>query len=249
MPIGDPEDFRMSGFMQVLRFGPQDVIGGEGSAALFHSTKPYGSTNGQFPVPPLTFPGLQNPTFTLPGITLPPTLPPVLIQPTGTGGAGATTITVEDLATPAGPFTGIDTLQFDGTGVAVTNPPSTPNVALVTITAGGGGGGSTTLEYGQVTAVAKGTYAEWTYTVQRYLAGAVNGAPVTAYNLLEYDNDATTAYGYTIVGSGGYDQISGTSYYIRSVPVGTWVRMEYTDAIDGTFTYWFSAPNRIDGGC
>ena len=77
----------------------------------------------------------------------------------------------------------------------------------------------------------------------------MNGAPVTAYNLLEYDNDATTAYGYTIVGSGGYDQISGTSYYIRSVPVGTWVRMEYTDAIDGTFTYWFSAPNRIDGGC
>lgn len=249
MPIGDPEDFRMSGFMQVLRFGPQDVIGGEGSAALFHSTKPYGSTNGQFPVPPLTFPGLQNPTFTLPGITLPPTLPPVLIQPTGTGGAGATTITVEDLATPAGPFTGIDTLQFDGTGVAVTNPPGSPNVALVTITAGGGGGGSTTLVYGQVTAVAKGTYAEWTYTVQRYLAGAPNGAPVTAYNLLEYDNGATTAYGYTIVGSGGYDQISGTSYYIREVPVGTWVRMEYTDAIDGTFTYWFSAPNRIDGGC
>ena len=247
MPIGDQGDFRMVGFRQVLRFGAQDVVGGEGSAALYHSTKPYGTTNAQFPVPPLTFPSLQNPTFTLPGITLPPTLPPVVIQPTGTGTATATTITVEDLATPAGPWSGIDTLQFDGTGVSVTNPA--PNVALINITAGGGGGGNTTLVYGQITAASKGTYATWTYTVQPYLAGAPSGATVTAYNLLENDNDATTAYGYAIVGSGGYDQISGTSYYIRPVPAGTWVRMEYTDALTGGFDYWFSAPNRIDGGC
>ena len=247
MPIGDQGDFRMVGFRQVLRFGAQDVIGGEGSAALYHSTKPYGSTNGQFPVPPLTFPSLQNPTFTLPGITFPPTLPPVVIQPTGTGTGAATTITVEDLATPDGPWSGIDTLQFDGTGVSVTNPA--PNVALVNISAGGGGGGSTTLEYGQITAASKGTYATWTYTVQRYVAGVSSGATITAFNLLEYDNDATAAYGYTVVGSGGYDQLFGTSYYVRSVPIGAWVRVEYTDALPGGFQYWFSAANRIDGGC
>ena len=247
MAIGQPGDFRTEGFGHVERFSPLDYFGGEYSAGLYHSVKPFGSTNMQSSVPPLLFPGLQNPTITFPGISMPPILPPVIIQPAGTGTGGATTITVEDLATPAGPFTGIDTLQFDGTGVSVTNP--SPNVALVNISAGGGGGGSTTLEYGQVTAATKGTYAEWTYTVQIYVAGATSGLPVTAYNLLEYDNDATSAYGYTIVGGGGYDQISGTSYYVRSVPVGTWVRMEYTNAIDGTFTYWFSAPNRIDGGC
>lgn len=248
MPIGDPRDFRMVGFRQVEVFGAQDVIGGEGSAALYHSTRPYGSSNLQLPMPPLTFPAFQNPTITLPGVTLPPTLPPVIVQPTGTGGVGTTTITVQDLATPNPAYTGIDTLQFDGTGVSVTNPAGSPNVAIVNISAGGGGGG-TTLEYGKITAATKGTYAEWTYTVQKYVAGALSGAPVSAYNLLEEDNGATAAYGYSIVGSGGYDQISGTSYYVRSVPVGTWVRMEYTDAISGGFLYWFSAPNRIDGGC
>jgi len=247
MALGEEGDFRSLGFQQTLRFPPQDRLGGTGSAMPLSFTTPFGSSNQQTPVPPLTLPSFQNPTITLPGVSLPPTLPPVVIQPVGTGTGAATTITVEDLATPAGPWSGIDTLQFDGTGVSVTNPA--PNVALVNISAGGGGGGSTTLEYGQITAASKGTYATWTYTVQRYVAGAPSGATITALNLLEYDNDATAAYGYTVVGSGGYDQLFGTSYYVRSVPIGAWVRVEYTDALPGGFQYWFSAANRIDGGC
>ena len=46
------------------------------------------------------------------------------------------------------------------------------------------------------------------------------------------------------------DRITSTNYYIKSVPVGAWVRMEQTSAIPSyVSTYWFEAPNRIDGAC
>jgi hypothetical protein len=52
------------------------------------------------------------------------------------------------------------------------------------------------------------------------------------------------------VSSGNYDRITSTNYYIKSVPVGAWVRMEQTSAIPSyVSTYWFEAPNRIDGAC
>ena len=242
MPIGDQGDFRMVGFRQVLRFGAQDVIGGEGSAALYHSTKPYGSTNGQFSVPPLTFPGLQNPTFTLPSITLPPMLPPVVIQPAGTGGTGTGTITVEDPSVPT-TLSGIDTIQFTGTGLVGVTPGATPNIAVVEYQDTGGSG--TGLLYGQITSVLSkdATRSIWSYQVT--LTG---GSVVTASNLLEYNNTGTVAYGYTVTAGTG-DVISGTSYSVRSVPTGTWVRLEQTSAITGSPVYWFSAPNYIDGTC
>ena len=250
MPIGDQGDFRMVGFRQVLRFGAQDVIGGEGSAALYHSTKPYGSTNGQFPVPPLTFPSLQNPTFTLPGITLPPTLPPVVIQPTGTGTGAATTITVEDIATPTPALSGIDTIQFTGSGLVSVTAGATPNIAIVNYQdTGGGGGGGSTLVYGKISSSVKGANAIWTYTVAIWAAGGPTGSSVTAYNLLEKNNTATVAYGYTVSGAGN-NRITGTSFFVNAVPNGTDVRMEYTDTYAyPAKEYWFSAPNLIDGAC
>lgn len=245
MPLGDEGDFRMQGFQQTMRFPAQDRLGGVGSPFPLTLTTPSGGTNMQSPAAPLTLPSFGNPNITLPGVTLPPSLPPVVIQPISSGTAAPTTITVEDLATPAGPFTGIDTLEFDG-AVTVTNPA--PNVANIFIT-GGGGGGGTTLVYGVITAATKGTYAQWTYTVALYAAGVATGVSVTAYNLLEFSNNNATAYGYSITGA-GYDKVFGTSYYIRSVPVGAAVRMEQTGAMTGTPSdYWFSAPNRIDGGC
>ena len=242
MALGQDGDFRMTGFLQVMRFGPQDYIGGPGTAMPETWAHPNGSTNSQFPIPPLTFPSLGNPTFTLPGITLPPSLPPVVIQPTGTGGTTTTTITVEDLVTPA-TFSGIDTIQFTGSGLVGVSVGATPNIAVVEYQDTGGAGGG--LLYGQITSVGakNATKAIWSYTVT--LSG---GSVVTAYNLLERANTGTVGYGYT-VDAGTGDKITGTSYYIRSVPANTYVRLEQTSAVSGVLEYWFSAPNRIDGGC
>lgn len=243
MAIGEEGDFRTLGFQQVVRFPAQDRLGGVGSPFPLSLTTPSGGVNMQSPVAPLNLPALGNTNITLPGVSLPPALPPVVIQPVSSGTAAATTITVEDLATPAGPWTTIDTLRFDGAGVSVTNP--SPNVALIYIP--GGGGGGTTAYYGVITAAAKGTYAQWTYTVDVY-TGGVAGASVTAYNLLEWSNNNSTAYGYSITGA-AYDKVFGTSYYVRSVPVGAAVRMEQVTDMTGSPVYYFSAPNRIDGGC
>jgi hypothetical protein len=245
MPLGEEGDFRTIGFMMKNLFPGQDHVGGPGSAMLHQWTQPSGGTNMSSPVPPLTDTALTFPNITFPGITFPNQLPPVIISGIPGGGTTSSGISVEDLATPGGPYTSITLLQFDGTGVSVSNP--TPGTAVVNISAGGGGGGST-IEYGQITNASKGTYANWTYTVQRYASGVVSGSPVTAFNMVEINNNSTIAYGYSITGA-TYDKINGTSYYIRSVPVGTWVRMEYTDAIPGGFQYWFNAANRVDGGC
>jgi hypothetical protein len=244
MALGEQDDFRSKGFQQVNRFPAQDHIGGTGSPMLQQWTQPAGGTNMSMPVPPMTVPALKFPNITFPGITFPNQLPPVIISGIPGGGTTSSGISVEDLVTPGGPYTSITLLQFDGTGVSVSNP--TPGTAVVNISAGGGGG--STIEYGQITNASKGTYAKWTYTVQRYVSGVASGSAVTAFNMVEINNNSTTAYGYNITGA-TYDKINGTSYYIRSVPVGTWVRMEYTDAIPGGFQYWFNAANRVDGGC
>lgn len=249
MALGQDGDFRMTGFRQVMRFGPQDYIGGPGTAMPETWAHPNGSTNSQFPIPPLTFPSLGNPTFTLPGITLPPSLPPVVIQPTGTGGTATTTITVEDLVAPA-TFSGIDTIQFTGSGLVGVSAGLTPNIVVVDYQdTGGGGGGGSTLVYGKITSSTKGTNAVWTYQVNIWSAGGATGTTVTAYNLLEKNNTGTVAYGYGVSGAGA-TQITGTSFYVYPVPNGTDVRMEYTDVYAyPTKEYWFSAPNLIDGAC
>jgi hypothetical protein len=249
MALGEEGDFRTLGFQQVLRFPAQDKLGGSGSPFPLQLTTPFGSTNMQSPVAPMNLPALGNPNITFPGVSLPPALPPVVIQPAtaGIGTGGPATITVEDLATPAGPFLGIDTLQFDGS-VTVANP--TPNVAVVTVGGGGGGGGGTTVYHGKITGAVKGTYAQWTYTVDIYVGGVLFST-VTAYNTLEIENDTTLAYGYSITGA-GYDKVFGTSYYVRQVPIGAWVSLiQTTDlpASGGLNWWWFNAPNRIDGGC
>lgn len=250
MPLGDEEDFRSKGFQQVMRFPPQDRLGGTGSPFPLNLTQPNGGSNAMLPFPPLTLPGI-NTNLNLPGVSLPPTLPPVIIQPTGTGAAPANTVVVQDLVTPAGPFT-VNTIQFTGSGlVSVTETAPGSGVAIVNYQdTGGGGGGGTTLVYGKITASTRtaGTAAIWNYTVDVYLNGSVSST-VTAYNLLEKGNTTAVAYGYTVTGA-NYDQITGTSYKIYAVPNNTWVRMEYTDQMNyPTLQYWFSAPNFINGAC
>jgi hypothetical protein len=155
------------------------------------------------------------------------------------GGAAPGTITVSKIDSPASSYSGISTIQFTGVpAVTVTNPSA--GVALVTL--------KSTILYGQITGAVKQTYAQWLYTVTIYTAG-VAGASVSAWNLLELDNDNTSAYGYAVTATGGYTLISGTNYYVKLVPVGTWVRMEYVNHVTGTNAYYFSAPNMIDGGC
>jgi hypothetical protein len=86
--------------------------------------------------------------------------------------------------------------------------------------------------------------AKWNYSVQTYSAG-VGGTGVSAYNLWEQNNTGTTAYGYPVSDT----LILSTNYNIYNVPVGTWVSMEFTNAISGSSAYWFGAPNPIYGGC
>jgi len=242
MALGEDGDPRMVGFGHERRFNPQFVYGGEGSALISTELAPFGGSNAQPGFPPLTFPSFGNPTFTFPGVTLPPALPPVVIQPSGTSGTATTTITVEDPSVPTS-LSGIDTIQFTGTGLVQVTPGATANIAVVEYQDTGGSGGG--LLYGQITAILSkdATRAIWNYEVT--LSG---GSVVTAYNLLEHNNTGTLAYGYT-VGAGTGDVISGTSYSVRSVPDGTWVRLEQTSAITGVLLYWFSAPNYIDGTC
>lgn len=243
MALGDDSDFRMVGFQHVLRFPPQDRIGGTGSPMRFQPTAPFGNTNLQFDTPPLV--DLPSTTITFPGQNFPGDLNVILNmgQGGGTGGGTPTLITVEDLNTPQ-TYPDIDTIEFVGAGVTVSAGGSA-NVVNVDIP---GGAGGSTIVYGKITGGTKTAgKAIWTYTVQLYSGGSASGSPVTAYNLFEKENTTTTAYGYSVTGADG-DQITGTSYFVRRVP-STWVSLEQTSDVTGSSQYWFAAPNRIDGAC
>lgn len=233
----------ISGFMQREVFAGQGAVGGDGSAMRPQMTRISGTSNSSPVVPMMTLPSLNNGTFTLPTITIPSmTFPPInpFIPSAGTNTA-TTAITVIDGAGPT-TYGGIDTLEFTS---AFTLTPVGLNQMTIDYT-GGGGGGGTTLLYAKITnAVQTAGLAYWTYTVDVYTTGAVSSTQ-TAYNLLERENTGTVAYGYAVTGG---DRITGTSYYVRSVPVGTWVRMELTADVTGTNTYFFSAPNIISGTC
>jgi len=245
MPIGDDKDFRMVGFRQVKLFDGQDHIGGTGSAMLSQETAPFGGSNTSPPSSTSTTIALGDNNFTFPGTTLPNIPPPVIYVNAG-GGASTPQLLVD--GSPLTAPVSVSQITFIGTGlVGVTE---SGGVATVEYEDTGGGGGST-LEYGQVTAATRtaGTVTFWTYTVMRYVSG-VSTTAVTAFNLLELANSTTASYGYSVIASGNFDRITGTNYFIKSVPVGAWVQMEQTSAMPGfVSTYWFSAPNRIDGAC
>lgn len=249
MALGDDNDFRMVGFRQVMRFPPQDVIGGSGSVASRDFTAPFGgnlqqpgswSTNDLYLGDNLNqfTTNLNANNNVLNNFNL------------NLGGGGSTAITVvDDNGSPPVTYTPIDTLRFFGAGVTVTSPGGSPTTVEIDIP-GGGGGGGTTLVYGKITnAVRIGTVSKWTYTVQPYVGGSPSGGTVSAYNLLEVGNVAGTAYGIG-VGGANNDQITGTNYFIGPAPNNAFVAMEQTADVDGTAgRYWFSAPNPITGTC
>lgn len=245
MGIGDQGDFRTVGFQQVPRFEGQDHIGGSGSAMLYDAVQPFGSSNESSPSSPGTTIALGDNNFTFPGATLPTVQPPIINI---SGGGGSTTpqllVDGSPLITPAS----VSQINFTGTGlVSVTE---SGGIATVNYQDTGGGGGGSVLVYGRISSSVKNaTRAIWTYTVTLLFPGSGN---VTAYNLLEENNGATVAYGYTLDTSvAARDKILGTNYKIYGVPNGTLVRMELTNSMTGggATEYWFSAPNFIDGGC
>jgi hypothetical protein len=262
MPLGDDNDFRTSRWQVARRFPGLMERGGDGSAMIPSFNRPTGYSD--ISMPPIGIPPIPGTTITLPGISVtggpeggggifpPIVFPPITFPtiPVGGTGAATNTITVETTNDGTGnpaTYTGITTIEF--TGSNLTSVIQSPAGTAVVDYSGGGGGGGSTLVYGKITGATKNaTLAKWTYSVQPYLNGAPNGAAVTAYNLLEESNMGTNAYGYQVQAGTG-DRIVATNYFVRSVPLDAWVRMEFTDDVDGTSKYWFSAPNRIDGGC
>lgn len=251
MALGDDGDFRMVGFGQVLRFPPQDIIGGSGSIQGREFTTPFGGNlqqPGSAPTQSLYNGDLINQSI---NNTLNNTnnnyfnnITNVTLGGGGTGGGTATKITVVDsTGSPSVQYTDIDELNFFGAGVSLYNPPGTPNSVEVTIT--GSGGGGSTIVYGEITGASRITtgVAKWSYSVTLY-----GGSSVTAYNLYERGNTTTSAYGYTISPASS-DRISSTNYSISPVPNGVWVSLEQTSGVTGTTSYWFGAPNVISGTC
>jgi hypothetical protein len=245
MGIGDKGDFRTIGFQQVPRFDGEDHIGGGTSPILYEANHPLGGSNFSPPTSPGTTIALGNNNFTFPGVTLPNIPPPVIYL--GGGGAGASTPQLLVDGSPLAAPVSVTQITFAGT--ALVSVTESGGIATVNYQDTGGTSGST-LQYGQVTAATRsaGAVTIWTYTVMRYVLGSATSA-VTAFNLLEVNNSTTASYGYSVVASGNYDRITGTNYFIKSVPVGTWVQMEQTSALPGGSAYWFTAPNRIDGSC
>ena len=240
MAIGETGDFRTIGFKQIERFPGQGSRGGVGSAFLPQLTPPAGSTNSVPKFPALTLPQLPNSTFSLPAFNFTaPQLPQLPVFTPTTGASGATSLSVGD---GTNTYTGVNTITVSGALTLTSTGPTAVDI----YGSGGGGGGGATAYYGKITAATQTAgYAYWTYTVQVYLAG-VAGTTLTAFNLLEINNTGTNAYGYAVTGG---DRLTGTSYYIRKVPIGTWVRIEQTNAVNGTANYYFSAPNYMDGTC
>ena len=243
MGIGEDKDFRMVGFQQVQLFEGQDHIGGVGSAMLEEVTGgPFGGSNFQNPSSPGTTIALGNNNFTFPGVTLPTVQPPVISI---SGGGGATTPQL--LVDKSPPFATPEPVsQITFVGSARVNVTVAGGVATVDYQDTGGGPGGTTIEYGKITSSVQpsASFAKWNYTVQKFVGG-VAGASVTAQNLLEEANSASVAYGYAVVSG---NRISGTNFFVREVPTGTFVSLTTTTAF-GSSQIFISAPNPIIGSC
>lgn len=254
MPLGDDNDFRTSRWQVVRRFPGLMERGGDGSAMIPSFNRPSGYSDIQFP--PIGIPPIPGTTITLPGISItggpegggfvfpPISFPPITFPSLPVGGetGAGTTITVE---TDTDTFQNIDTIKFTGSGWTVT-----PDAGTASVEFEGGSPGGSTLVYGVITdAVKDATTARWTYTVQPYSNGVVSGGTIQAKNLLEQNNVNSMAYGYNMVVPGTGDRITGSNYFVRPVPLNTWVVIENTNALPGGYQNWFSAPNRIDGTC
>jgi len=246
MPIGDPNDFRTPTFMHVERFPGFSERGGVGSGFLPSFNPPAGASSLEFPN--LNLPNIEGSSFnySFPQMTINP--PAIMTPPIGEGaaggGGGPSQITVVDGNAPT-VFSGIDTIVFDGAGLASVSNTGT---GQVTVTINGGGGGGSTIEYGYITGYTKDPNDPiWQYTVQKVANGTNSGSPVVAYNLLEISNTAAIAYGISVNGAG--HKITGTNFTFGPVPVDTYVRMEQTNDPLGANDYWFSAPNVISGSC
>jgi len=248
MPLGEEGDFRTVGFQMKPMFPGQDQVGGTGSVLLKSFTPPQGRSNNSLPVSGLSVPALNFPGITFPGITFPNQLPPVSIS--GLGGGGTGTVSPVKVYGPIGSSTPspTDATQILFQGTALNDVTVTSGVATVTYDSGGSSG--STLKYGVITAVAQpsGSVAKWNYTVQLYTAGS-GVSSVSANNLLEFNNNSTTAYGYAITSGNRLTTTPASSFYLGPVPTGTMVQMENTSDPTGSSQYWFSAPNPITGGC
>lgn len=109
--------------------------------------------------------------------------------------------------------------------------------------------GSSIAELGSISGNSKETgFARWEYTV---FSADFNGSnwvitspSVTANNLLEIQNTGTTAYGISVTGNEGITLSGFTGFEFKPVPNGTIVEL-----IQKGGSYFFSAPNPIDGIC
>jgi len=255
MALGEDGDFRMVGFRQVMRFPPQDVLGGTGSVLGREFTTPAGG-NIQQPGSWSTsnfytnnnFNQFTNNSFT--NNTTNNTINNYYNCDNCGGPGGGGTISVVDSLTST-TYSNISTLNFSGSAFASVVESPTGTAIITNNDTGGGGGGGSTLEYGEIISSTKlvSTKAIWAYSVKIWQNGAATGTTVTAYNTLERSNTSTLAYGYTVSAADG-QSIPGTAYKVQPVVTGAFVVMEDTDAFSLAGTdYWFSAPNRIDGTC
>lgn len=240
MPIGEDGDFRMVGFQQHEIAPGQDHIGGGSSPMLYETTPPLGASNASFPSSPGTTIALGNNNFTFPGATLPNVQPPVVNI---SGGGGSTTPQLLVDGGTLSPAVPVSQITFIGSGLVDVTLSGT--IATVEYQDTGGLGG-TTIEYGKITSSVQpsASFAKWNYTVQKFIGG-VGGISVTAQNLLEEANTTSVAYGYAVVSG---NKISGTNFYVREVPTGTFVSLTTTTAF-GSPQVFLSAPNPIIGSC
>jgi hypothetical protein len=258
MALGEDGDFRMVGFRQIMRFPPQDILGGTGSVLSRDYTTPFGG-NIQQPGSWSTNNYYYNNNFNqvVNNLTNNNNITNNYnnyndCDACGGGGGGGSNVNVvgDDGTGTIVTYPGISTLEFTGTNLtSVTESPT--GTAIVNYSAGGGGGGGgSTIVYGQITAATKTSgIAHWTYDVTPYVSGTAQ-ASVQAYNLLEENNTTTVAYGYSVTTASGGINVSGTSFNVYPVPNGTWVAMEDTDfRASGVNKYWFSAPNYLNGTC
>jgi hypothetical protein len=245
MAIGEDNDFRMRGFGHALRFPAQDIFGGPASTGGREWTYPFDPANqfpGSFPTASFSpnnnqyvttnnnnfFNFINNNNCNCPG--------------------GLSGITVSD-AINSTSYPDITEIEFTGTGLIAVTPVSATKVSVEYDDTGGGG---SNIKYGKITGstARDGTTARWNYDVTFYSGGNPTGGTTTnARNLLEENNAAGLAYGYSIVGGTAGRRISGTNFFISPIPTGTFVSLEQTSNVDGTTRYWFSAPNPLTGTC
>jgi hypothetical protein len=160
--------------------------------------------------------------------------------PTGTNGTNGTngaTGTIGSIFVNNTEYTDIEALKFFSDH-SITHS-SSGNTLTITF-------GS---EFGSISGNSKTSgIARWDYTVYNAdFNGSgwdISSPSVTAYNLLEYQNTGTTAYGISVTGNQGITLTGFTGFAIMPVPNGTIIELSYKGG-----KYFFSAPNPIDGIC